>query len=172
MRQVIVNNEKRMLQELSTRCSTSGRRGRRFTGQVTVRSSRCPTCSKGKQGRFSVKNLLGSALTTPVVRSSSLVRSSSCQCGLPKRMALELFKPFVMKRLVDLQPRAEHQGAKRMVERSRPVVGTCSGSSHRAPVMLEPCTNTAPVGHPGVRATAHRRQGIQIHPLVCTAFQR
>ena len=101
----------------------NGRRGRPVTGPGNRPLKSLSDLLKGKQGRFRQEPARQSASTTPAVRSSSVGPQLKLhQCGLPKQMALELFKPFVMKRLVDLNHAQNIKSAKRMVERARPVV--------------------------------------------------
>ncbi|MGO4759061.1 DNA-directed RNA polymerase subunit beta', partial [Streptomyces sp. 2MCAF27] len=120
--EIIVNNEKRMLQEAVDALFDNGRRGRPVTGPGNRPLKSLSDMLKGKQGRFR-QNLLGkrvdySARSVIVVGPQLKLH----QCGLPKAMALELFKPFVMKRLVDLNHAQNIKSAKRMVERGRTVV--------------------------------------------------
>ncbi|MFZ8927267.1 MAG: DNA-directed RNA polymerase subunit beta', partial [Candidatus Nanopelagicales bacterium] len=120
--EIIVNNEKRMLQEAVDALFDNGRRGRPVTGPGNRPLKSLSDMLKGKQGRFR-QNLLGKRVDYSG-RSVIVVgpQLKLHQCGLPKQMALELFKPFVMKRLVDLNHAQNIKSAKRMVERSRPVV--------------------------------------------------
>jgi DNA-directed RNA polymerase subunit beta' len=120
--EIIVNNEKRMLQEAVDALFDNGRRGRPVTGPGNRPLKSLSDMLKGKQGRFR-QNLLGKRVDYSG-RSVIVVgpRLKLHQCGLPKQMALELFKPFVMKRLVDLNHAQNIKSAKRMVERQRPVV--------------------------------------------------
>jgi len=169
--EIIVNNEKRMLQEAVDALFDNGRRGRPVTGPGNRALKSLSDMLKGKQGRFR-QNLLGKRVDYSG-RSVIVVgpQLKLHQCGLPKQMALELFKPFVMKRLVDLNHAQNIKSAKRMVERSRPVVWDVLEeviSEH--PVML----NRAPTLHRlGIQAFEPQLiegKAIQIHPLVCTAF--
>lgn len=120
--EIIVNNEKRMLQEAVDALFDNGRRGRPVTGPGNRPLKSLSDMLKGKQGRFR-QNLLGKRVDYSG-RSVIVVgpQLKLHQCGLPKQMALELFKPFVMKRLVDLNHAQNIKSAKRMVERARPVV--------------------------------------------------
>jgi DNA-directed RNA polymerase subunit beta' len=120
--EIIVNNEKRMLQEAVDSLFDNGRRGRPVTGPGNRPLKSLSDMLKGKQGRFR-QNLLGKRVDYSG-RSVIVVgpQLKLHQCGLPKQMALELFKPFVMKRLVDLNHAQNIKSAKRMVERARPVV--------------------------------------------------
>ena len=169
--EIIVNNEKRMLQEAVDALFDNGRRGRPVTGPGNRPLKSLSDMLKGKQGRFR-QNLLGKRVDYSG-RSVIVVgpQLKLHQCGLPKGMALELFKPFVMKRLVDLNHAQNIKSAKRMVERSRSVVWDVLEeviSEH--PVML----NRAPTLHRlGIQAFEPQLiegKAIQIHPLVCTAF--
>ena len=169
--EIIVNNEKRMLQEAVDALFDNGRRGRPVTGPGNRPLKSLSDMLKGKQGRFR-QNLLGKRVDYSG-RSVIVVgpQLKLHQCGLPKQMALELFKPFVMKRLVDLNHAQNIKSAKRMVERARPVVWDVLEeviSEH--PVLL----NRAPTLHRlGIQAFEPQLvegKAIQIHPLVCTAF--
>src|ERR671933_2653920 len=169
--EIIVNNEKRMLQEAVDALFDNGRRGRPVTGPGNRPLKSLSDMLKGKQGRFR-QNLLGKRVDYSG-RSVIVVgpRLKLHQCGLPKQMALELFKPFVMKRLVDLNHAQNIKGAKRMVERARPVVwDVLEEVISEPPVLL----NRAPTLHRlGIQAFEPQLvegKAIQIHPLVCTAF--
>ncbi len=169
--EIIVNNEKRMLQEAVDSLFDNGRRGRPVTGPGNRPLKSISDMLKGKQGRFR-QNLLGK-------RVDYSGRSVICvgpqlklhQCGLPKAMALELFKPFVMKRLDDLNYAQNIKSAKRMVERQRPQVwDVLEEVIKEHPVLL----NRAPTLHRlGIQAFEPQLiegKAIQLHPLVCTAF--
>ena len=169
--EIIVNNEKRMLQEASDALFDNGRRGRPVTGPGNRPLKSLSDMLKGKQGRFR-QNLLGKRVDYSG-RSVIVVgpQLKLHQCGLPKQMALELFKPFVMKRLVDLNHAQNIKSAKRMVERARPVVwDVLEEVIAEHPVLL----NRAPTLHRlGIQAFEPQLvegKAIQIHPLVCTAF--
>ncbi len=169
--EIIVNNEKRMLQESVDALFDNGRRGRPVTGPGNRPLKSLSDLLKGKQGRFR-QNLLGKRVDYSG-RSVIIVgpQLKLHQCGLPKGMALELFKPFVMKRLVDLSHAQNIKSAKRMVERARPVVWDVLEEVIREhPVLL----NRAPTLHRlGIQAFEPQLvegKAIQIHPLVCTAF--
>jgi DNA-directed RNA polymerase subunit beta' len=169
--EIIVNNEKRMLQEAVDALFDNGRRGRPVTGPGNRALKSLSDMLKGKQGRFR-QNLLGKRVDYSG-RSVIVVgpQLKLHQCGLPKQMALELFKPFVMKRLVDLNHAQNIKSAKRMVERSRPVVwDVLEEVIAEHPVLL----NRAPTLHRlGIQAFEPQLiegKAIQIHPLVCTAF--
>ncbi|WP_026928167.1 DNA-directed RNA polymerase subunit beta' [Granulicoccus phenolivorans] len=169
--EIIVNNEKRMLQEAVDSLFDNGRRGRPVTGPGNRPLKSISDMLKGKQGRFR-QNLLGKRVDYSG-RSVIVVgpQLKLHQCGLPKAMALELFKPFVMKRLDDLNHAQNIKSAKRMVERQRPVVWDVLEeviSEH--PVLL----NRAPTLHRlGIQAFEPQLiegKAIQLHPLVCAAF--
>ena len=169
--EIIVNNEKRMLQEAVDALFDNGRRGRPVTGPGNRPLKSLSDMLKGKQGRFR-QNLLGKRVDYSG-RSVIVVgpQLKLHQCGLPKQMALELFKPFVMKRLVDLNHAQNIKSAKRMVERARSVVwDVLEEVIAEHPVML----NRAPTLHRlGIQAFEPQLvegKAIQIHPLVCTAF--
>jgi len=169
--EIIVNNEKRMLQESVDALFDNGRRGRPVTGPGNRPLKSLSDMLKGKQGRFR-QNLLGKRVDYSG-RSVIVVgpQLKLHQCGLPKQMALELFKPFVMKRLVDLNHAQNVKSAKRMVERSRSIVwDVLEEVIAEHPVLL----NRAPTLHRlGIQAFEPQLiegKAIQIHPLVCTAF--
>ncbi len=169
--EIIVNNEKRMLQEAVDSLFDNGRRGRPVTGPGNRPLKSLSDMLKGKQGRFR-QNLLGKRVDYSG-RSVIVVgpQLKLHQCGLPKEMAVELFKPFVMKRLVDLNHAQNIKSAKRMVERARPVVwDVLEEVITEHPVLL----NRAPTLHRlGIQAFEPQLvegKAIQIHPLVCTAF--
>lgn len=169
--EIIVNNEKRMLQEAVDALFDNGRRGRPVTGTGNRALKSLSDMLKGKQGRFR-QNLLGKRVDYSG-RSVIIVgpQLKLHQCGLPKQMALELFKPFVIKRLIDLSHAQNIKAAKRMVERSRPEVWDVLEEIIRErPVML----NRAPTLHRlGIQAFEPQLvegKAIQLHPLVCAAF--
>ncbi|HVN13448.1 MAG TPA: DNA-directed RNA polymerase subunit beta', partial [Kineosporiaceae bacterium] len=169
--EIIVNNEKRMLQEAVDALFDNGRRGRPVTGPGNRPLKSLSDMLKGKQGRFR-QNLLGKRVDYSG-RSVIVVgpQLKLHQCGLPKQMALELFKPFVMKRLVDLNHAQNIKSAKRMVERARPVVwDVLEEVITEHPVLL----NRAPTLHRlGIQAFHPKLiegKAIQIHPMVCRAF--
>ena len=169
--EIIVENEKRMLQEAVDALFDNGRRGRPVTGPGNRPLKSLSDMLKGKQGRFR-QNLLGKRVDYSG-RSVIVVgpQLKLHQCGLPKQMALELFKPFVMKRLVDLNHAQNVKSAKRMVERANPVVwDVLEEVITEHPVLL----NRAPTLHRlGIQAFEPQLvegKAIQIHPLVCTAF--
>ncbi|QRI78337.1 MULTISPECIES: DNA-directed RNA polymerase subunit beta' [Rhodococcus] len=169
--EIIVNNEKRMLQESVDALFDNGRRGRPVTGPGNRPLKSLSDLLKGKQGRFR-QNLLGKRVDYSG-RSVIVVgpQLKLHQCGLPKLMALELFKPFVMKRLVDLNHAQNIKSAKRMVERQRPQVwDVLEEVINEHPVLL----NRAPTLHRlGIQAFEPQLvegKAIQLHPLVCEAF--
>ena len=169
--EIIVNNEKRMLQEAVDSLFDNGRRGRPVTGPGNRPLKSLSDMLKGKQGRFR-QNLLGKRVDYSG-RSVIVVgpQLKLHQCGLPKQMALELFKPFVMKSLEDLNLALNIKSAKRMVERQRPVVwDVLEEVIAEHPVLL----NRAPTLHRlGIQAFEPQLiegKAIQLHPLVCTAF--
>lgn len=170
--EIIVNNEKRMLQEAVDSLFDNGRRGRPVTGPGNRPLKSLSDMLKGKQGRFR-QNLLGKRVDysgRSVIVSGPQLKLH--QCGLPKYMAIELFKPFVMKRLVDLSHAQNIKSAKRMVERAvRPEVwDVLEEVIAEHPVLL----NRAPTLHRlGIQAFEPQLiegKAIQIHPLVCSAF--
>jgi DNA-directed RNA polymerase subunit beta' len=169
--EIIVNNEKRMLQEAVDALFDNGRRGRPVTGTGNRALKSLSDMLKGKQGRFR-QNLLGKRVDYSG-RSVIVVgpQLKLHQCGLPKQMALELFKPFVIKRLIDLGHSQNIKAAKRAVERTRPQVWDVLEEIIRErPVLL----NRAPTLHRlGIQAFEPQLvegKAIQLHPLVCAAF--
>ena len=169
--EIIVNNEKRMLQEAVDSLFDNGRRGRPVTGPGNRPLKSLSDMLKGKQGRIR-QNLLGKRVDYSG-RSVIVVgpQLQMHQCGLPKQMALELFKPFVMKRLVELSHAQNIKSAKRMVERFRPQVwDVLEEVIAEHPVLL----NRAPTLHRlGIQAFEPKLvegKAIQLHPLVCSAF--
>ena len=169
--EIIVRNEKRMLQEAVDDLIDNGRRGRPIVGSHNHKLKSLSDLLRGKQGRFR-QNLLGKRVDyggrSVIVVGPSLQLH---QCGLPKRMALELFKPFVMNRLVTQGLAHNIKSAKRMVERMRPEVWDILEEVIKGrPVLL----NRAPTLHRlGIQAfmpVLVEGSAIQIHPLVCTAF--
>src|ERR1044072_5408039 len=168
---IIVRNQNRKLQEAADALFDNGRRGRTITGANKRPLKALSDMLKAKQGRFR-QNLLGKRVDysgRSVIVSGPQLKLH--QCGLPKQMALELFKPFVMKRLVDLSHAQNIKSAKRMVERARPVVwDVLEEVITEHPVLL----NRAPTLHRlGIQAFEPQLvegKAIQIHPLVCEAF--
>jgi DNA-directed RNA polymerase subunit beta' len=169
--EIIVNNEKRMLQEAVDALFDNGRRGRPVTGPGNRPLKSLSDMLKGKQGRFR-QNLLGKRVDysgRSVIVSGPKLRLH--QCGLPKQMALELFKPFVMKRLVDLGHAQNIKSAKRMVERSRPHVwDVLEEIIHEHPVLLNRAPTLHRLGIQAFEPVLVEGKAIQIHPLVCAAF--
>ena len=169
--EIIVNNEKRMLQEAVDALFDNGRRGRPVTGPGNRPLKSLSDMLKGKQGRFR-QNLLGKRVDysgrSVIVVGPTLKLH---QCGLPKLMALELFKPFVMKRLVDLELAQNIKSAKRMVERRRPQVwDVLEEVIKEHPVLLNRAPTLHRLGIQAFEPVLVEGKAIQIHPLVCTAF--
>ena len=169
--EIIVNNEKRMLQEAVDALFDNGRRGRAVTGPGNRALKSLSDMLKGKQGRFR-QNLLGKRVDysgrSVIVVGPDLKLH---QCGLPKIMALELFKPFVMKRLVDLDLAQNIKAAKRMVERQRPQVwDVLSDVIQEHPVLLNRAPTLHRLGIQAFEPVLVEGKAIQIHPLVCEAF--
>ncbi len=169
--EIIVNNEKRMLQESVDALFDNGRRGRPVAGPGNRPLKSISDMLKGKQGRFR-QNLLGKRVDYSG-RSVIVVgpQLKMHQCGLPKQMALELFKPFIMKRLVEKNYAQNVKAAKRKVERQRPEVWDVLDDVIREhPVLL----NRAPTLHRlGIQAFEPQLiegKAIQLHPLACGAF--
>ena len=169
--EIIIRNEKRMLQEACDALVDNGRRGRAIAGTGNHRLKSLSDMLKGKQGRFR-QNLLGKRVDysgrSVIVVGPDLKLH---QCGLPKKMALELFKPFVMRQLVEKGLAHNIKSAKRIVERVVPVVWDVLEEVIKDhPVLL----NRAPTLHRlGIQAfmpVLVEGSAIQIHPLVCTAF--
>src|SRR6202158_2884470 len=169
--EVILRNEKRMLQEAVDALIDNGRRGRAITGTGNRKLKSLSDMLKGKEGRFR-QNLLGKRVDysgrSVIVVGPELQLH---QCGLPKKMALELFKPFVMRELVSKGYTQNIKSAKRMVERVRPEVWDVLDEVIKEhPVLL----NRAPTLHRlGIQAfmpVLVEGSAIQIHPLVCSAF--
>ncbi len=169
--EIIVNNEKRMLQEAVDALFDNGRRGRPVTGPGNRPLKSLSDMLKGKQGRFR-QNLLGKRVDysgrSVIVVGPTLKLH---QCGLPKIMALELFKPFVMKRLVDQELAQNIKSAKRMVERRRPQVwDVLDDVIKEHPVLLNRAPTLHRLGIQAFEPVLVEGKAIQIHPLVCTAF--
>jgi len=168
---IIVRNEKRMLQEAVDALIDNGRRGRPVTGPGNRPLKSLSDMLKGKQGRFR-QNLLGkrvdySGRSVIVVGPELKIH----QCGLPKEMALELFKPFVMKRLVRQQYAHNIKSAKRMVERVRPEVwDVLEEVIKEHPVLLNRAPTLHRLGIQAFEPVLVEGRAIKIHPLVCTAY--
>ncbi|MGI5840469.1 MAG: DNA-directed RNA polymerase subunit beta' [bacterium] len=168
---IIVRNEKRMLQEAVDALIDNGRRGRPVTGPGNRPLKSLSDMLKGKQGRFR-QNLLGKRVDYSG-RSVIVVgpRLKLHQCGLPKGMALELFKPFVMKRLVKQNLAHNIKSAKRMVERVRPEVwDVLEEVIKEHPVLLNRAPTLHRLGIQAFEPILVEGKAIQIHPLVCTAY--
>ena len=168
---IIVRNEKRMLQEAVDALIDNGRRGRPVTGPGNRPLKSLSDMLKGKQGRFR-QNLLGKRVDysgrSVIVVGPNLKLN---QCGLPKEMALELFKPFVMKKLVNEGHAHNIKSAKRMVERVRPEVWDVLEeviSEH--PVLLNRAPTLHRLGIQAFEPILVEGRALQIHPLVCTAY--
>jgi DNA-directed RNA polymerase subunit beta' len=169
--EIIVNNEKRMLQEAVDALFDNGRRGRPVTGPGNRPLKSLSDMLKGKQGRFR-QNLLGKRVDysgrSVIVVGPTLQLQ---QCGLPKLMALELFKPFVMKALVELELAQNIKSAKRMVERRRPQVwDVLEDVIKEHPVLLNRAPTLHRLGIQAFEPILVEGKAIQIHPLVCAAF--
>jgi DNA-directed RNA polymerase subunit beta' len=168
---IIVRNEKRMLQEAVDALIDNGRRGRPVTGPGNRPLKSLSDMLKGKQGRFR-QNLLGKRVDysgrSVIVVGPEL---KLYQCGLPKEMALELFKPFVMKRLVNDGFAHNIKSAKRMVEKVRPEVWDVLEEVIRDhPVMLNRAPTLHRLGIQAFEPVLVEGRAIKIHPLVCTAY--
>ena len=168
---IIVNNEKRMLQEAVDALIDNGRRGRPVTGPNNRALKSLSDMLKGKQGRFR-QNLLGKRVDysgrSVIVVGPSLQLH---QCGLPKEMALELFKPFVMKRLCELGKANNIKSARKMVERaSTEVWDALEVVIHEHPVMLNRAPTLHRLGIQAFEPVLVEGRAIKLHPLVCTAF--
>jgi DNA-directed RNA polymerase subunit beta' len=169
--EIIVNNEKRMLQEAVDALFDNGRRGRPVTGPGNRPLKSLSDMLKGKQGRFR-QNLLGKRVDysgrSVIVVGPELKLH---QCGLPKQMALELFKPFIMKRLVDLGFAHNIKGAKRMIDRMVPIVwDVLEKVIQEHPVFLNRAPTLHRLGIQAFEPMLVEGKAIRIHPLVCTAF--
>lgn len=168
---IIVRNEKRMLQEAVDALIDNGRRGRPVTGPGNRPLKSLSDMLKGKQGRFR-QNLLGKRVDYSG-RSVIVVgpRLNMYQCGLPKEMALELFKPFVMKELVARGLAHNIKSAKKMVERVRPEVwDVVEDVIKEHPVLLNRAPTLHRLGIQAFEPVLVEGRAIQIHPLVCTAY--
>ncbi|MTI94238.1 MAG: DNA-directed RNA polymerase subunit beta' [Firmicutes bacterium] len=168
---IIVRNEKRMLQEAVDALIDNGRRGRPVTGPGNRPLKSLSDLLKGKQGRFR-QNLLGKRVDysgrSVIVVGPEL---KLYQCGLPKEMALELFKPFVMRRLVNDGVAHNIKNAKRMVERVEPEVwDVLEEVIKEHPVLLNRAPTLHRLGIQAFEPVLVEGRAIQIHPLVCTAY--
>ncbi len=169
--EIIIKNEKRMLQEAVDALIDNGRRGRPVTGPNNRPLKSLSDILKGKQGRFR-QNLLGKRVDYSG-RSVIVVgpHLKLHQCGLPKEMALELFKPFVMKKLVDRQQAHNIKSAKRMVERVRPEVWDVLDEVIREhPVLLNRAPTLHRLGIQAFEPVLVEGKAIHLHPLVCTPY--
>ena len=169
--EIIVRNEKRMLQESVDALIDNGRRGRPVTGAGNRPLKSLSDMLKGKQGRFR-QNLLGKRVDysgrSVIVVGPEL---KIYQCGLPKEMAVELFKPFVMKELVGRGIAHNIKNAKRMVERLRPEVWDILEDVIKDhPVMLNRAPTLHRLGIQAFEPVLVEGRAIKLHPLVCTAF--
>jgi DNA-directed RNA polymerase subunit beta' len=169
--EIIIKNEKRMLQEAVDALIDNGRRGRPVTGPNNRPLKSLSDILKGKQGRFR-QNLLGKRVDYSG-RSVIVVgpHLKLHQCGLPKEMALELFKPFVMKKLVDRGQAHNIKSAKRMVERVRPEVWDVLDEVIREhPVLLNRAPTLHRLGIQAFEPVLVEGKAIHLHPLVCTPY--
>src|SRR2546423_1675653 len=169
--EIIVRNEKRMLQEAVDALIDNGRRGRAITGTGNRKLKSLSDMLKGKQGRFR-QNLLGKRVDysgrSVIVVGPDL---KLFQCGLPKKMALELFKPFVMRKLVEQNFAHNIKSAKRFVERVKPEVWDVLEEVIKDhPVLLNRAPTLHRLGIQAFEAVLVEGSAIQLHPLVCSAF--
>jgi len=169
--EIIVRNEKRMLQESVDALLDNGRRGRAITGSNKRPLKSLSDMIKGKQGRFR-QNLLGKRVDysgrSVIVVGPTLKLH---QCGLPKKMALELFKPFVFGRLQNMELATTIKGAKRMVEREEPVVWDILAEVIREhPILLNRAPTLHRLGIQAFEPILIEGKAIQLHPLVCKAY--
>ena len=168
---IIVRNEKRMLQEAVDALIDNGRRGRAVTGPGNRALKSLSDLLRGKQGRFR-QNLLGKRVDysgrSVIVVGPEL---KLYQCGLPKEMALELFKPFVIERLVALKYAHHGKNAKRMVEKGKPEVwDILEGVIKEHPVLLNRAPTLHRLGIQAFEPILVEGRAIKLHPLVCTAY--
>ncbi len=169
--EIIVNNEKRMLQEAVDALFDNGRRGRPVTGPGNRPLKSLSDMLKGKQGRFR-QNLLGKRVDysgrSVIVSGPSLKLH---QAGLPKLMALELFKPFIMARLVERKSAQNIKAAKKMVDSMIPEVwDVLEEVIHEHPVLLNRAPTLHRLGIQAFEPVLVEGKAIQVHPLVCHAF--
>jgi DNA-directed RNA polymerase subunit beta' len=169
--EIIIRNEKRMLQEACDALIDNGRRGRAVAGSGNHKLKSLSDMLKGKQGRFR-QNLLGKRVDysgrSVIVVGPDLKLH---QCGLPKKMALELFKPFVMRKLVEQNLAHNIKSAKRFVERVKPEVwDVLEEVIHDHPVLLNRAPTLHRLGIQAFEAVLVEGSAIQLHPLVCSAF--
>ena len=168
---IIIRNEKRMLQESVDALIDNGRRGRPVTGPNNRPLKSLSDMLKGKQGRFR-QNLLGKRVDysgrSVIVVGPEL---KIYQCGLPKEMALELFKPFVMKRLVELKLTNNIKSARKMVEKAKPEVWDALETVIKNhPVMLNRAPTLHRLGIQAFEPVLVEGRALKLHPLVCTAY--
>ncbi len=168
---IIVRNEKRMLQEAVDALIDNGRHGRPVTGPNNRAFKSLTDMLKGKQGRFR-QNLLGKRVDysgrSVIVVGPEL---KMYQCGLPKEMALELFKPFVMKRLVDTNPQINIKSARKMVDRGRDEVWDALENVIQGhPVLLNRAPTLHRLGIQAFEPVLVEGRALKLHPLVCTAY--
>ena len=169
--EIIVRNEKRMLQEAVDSLIDNGRRGKPVSGPNNRALKSLSDVLKGKQGRFR-QNLLGKRVDysgrSVIVVGPEL---KIYQCGLPKEMALELFKPFVMKRLTDLDKNLNIKSAKKAVERAEDCVwDALENVIKEYPVMLNRAPTLHRLGIQAFETVLVEGRALKLHPLVCTAF--
>lgn len=168
---IIVRNEKRMLQEAVDALIDNGRHGRPVTGPNNRALKSLSDMLKGKHGRFR-QNLLGKRVDysgrSVIVVGPEL---KIYQCGLPKEMALELFKPFVLKRLVDTKVQANIKSARKMVDRASPEVwDALENVIHDHPVLLNRAPTLHRLGIQAFEPVLVEGRALKLHPLVCSAF--
>ena len=171
--EIIVNNEKRMLQEAVDALFDNGRRGRPVTGPGNRPLKSLSDMLKGKQGRFR-QNLLGKRVDysgRSVIVAGPYLKLH--QCGLPKLMALELFKPFIMARLAERKQAQNIKAAKKMVDAMIPEVwDVLEEVIHEHPGAPQPRADAAPARHPGLRTDPRRGQGDPGAPARLPRLQR
>ncbi len=168
---IIVRNEKRMLQEAVDALIDNGRRGRSVTGPNNRPLKSLSDMLKGKQGRFR-QNLLGKRVDysgrSVIVVGPEL---KMYQCGLPKEMALELFKPFVMKKLVEKGIASNIKSARKMIERGKVQVWDCLETVIKGrPVLLNRAPTLHRLGIQAFEPVLVEGKALKLHPLVCTAY--
>ena len=168
---IIIRNEKRMLQEAVDALIDNGRRGRPVTGPNNRALKSLSDMLKGKQGRFR-QNLLGKRVDysgrSVIVVGPEL---KMYQCGLPKEMALELFKPFVMKRLVETKAAQNIKAARKAVERAKPEVWDALEVVIKGhPVLLNRAPTLHRLGIQAFEPVLVEGRALKLHPLVCTAY--
>ncbi len=168
--EIIINNEKRMLQEAVDALIDNGRRGRAVSSSGNHKLKSLSDMLRGKQGRFR-QNLLGKRVDysgrSVIVAGPELKLS---QCGLPRRMALELFKPFIMRKLVEKNLAYNIKAAKRLVDKSKPEVWDILEEIKDRPVLLNRAPTLHRLGIQAFEPVLVDGSAIQVHPLVCTAF--